>query len=331
MRRFVAVLLVSMLAVSLSAVAENGVNRSLPLDGTGIASLQYADVVHGNGQFEISLALDEGTNITSIQWITQICTNNLVCRAPVTTDMDTEDGLTYNATLHSQMLDDMQFENHTTYLNWIFHLYSEDESSHYLPADGFFHDNWKVWSDCWHISDYVAEERKKIWGGTSTDCQFRTNEYGPVWETGIADVQFEEMVYGGRDYAMSISLEEDSDVTSVQWITQICINTGVCFAPETNEMSSDDGVTYSSQVDVNETAAYINWKFVLHHEDGSQTGVPETGFGWKVWSDCWWDNGVWGGPSTECQEEEEEEGLPGFAAPAAAAAIAMAALMARRD
>ena len=118
-------------------------------------------------------------------------------------------------------------------------------------------------------------------------------------------------------------------MTSVVWITQICINTGVCFAPEINEMSSSDGVTYESQVDVDGTASYINWKFVLTHEDDSTSDVPEEGFGWKTWSDCWWDNGTWGGPSTECQKEERR--MPGFAGPAAAAAIAMAALLARRD
>ena len=57
---------------------------------------------------------------------------------------------------------------------------------------------------------------------------------------------------------------------------------------------------------------------------------PDSGFGWKVWSDCWFDNGTWGGPSTDCQEEDGGF-LPGFAAPAAVAGLAMAALMARRD
>ena len=147
--------------------------------------------------------------------------------------------------------------------------------------------------------------------------------------TGLTATQYDDMAYGGTDYSMSVSLDEGSDVTSIEWITQICINTGVCFTPETNEMSSDDGTTYTSQVDVDDSASYINWKFVLHHEDGSQSDVPEQGFGWKVWSDCWWDNGTWGGPNSDCQEEESR--LPGFAGPAAAAAIAMAALMARRD
>ena len=133
---------------------------------------------------------------------------------------------------------------------------------------------------------------------------------------------------------MYLTVIHGSNVTSVQWITQICINTGVCYPPETNEMVSVDNDTYTATVDIDDTAAYINWKFVLHSEDGSESTVPETGFGWKVWSDCWYDNGTWGGDSSVgiglC-EPEDLDGLPGFAAPIAAAAIAMAALMARRD
>ena len=128
---------------------------------------------------------------------------------------------------------------------------------------------------------------------------------------------------------MYVTVNPGSNVTSVQWITQICINTGVCYPPEMNDMVAVDNDSYTATVDVNDTATYINWKFTLHSEDGFESTVPETGFGWKVWSDCWWDNGTWGGSTTDCQEEDER--LPGFAAPAAAAAIAMAALMARRD
>jgi len=135
--------------------------------------------------------------------------------------------------------------------------------------------------------------------------------------TGIASSQYADVIHENSQFDMSLALEEGTNVTSMQWITQICINSGVCYPPETNDMGSEDGMIY------------INWKFVLHSEDGSEFTVPETGFGWKVWSDCWWDNGTWGGSLTDCQEEDE--GLPGFATPIAAAAIAMAALMARRD
>jgi len=164
--------------------------------------------------------------------------------------------------------------------------------------------------------------------------------------SGIENVFYENEINTDREYYLEIFddptprtgvivfIEEDSNVTSIEWITQVCINTGVCFAPEINEMAVHDDGSFYFGVSVDETASYINWKFVLHHENGSESTVPETGFGWKVWSNCWLDNGTWGGSSTHCQEEAQEGRaslLPGFAAPAAAAAIGMAALMARRD
>ena len=165
--------------------------------------------------------------------------------------------------------------------------------------------------------------------------------------TGIGWVLFynpwipkEEIEFDSRsDFSVAVLVDEDSNITSIEWITQVCINTGVCFPPETNEMifyedsnNSNPGFEeYDSLVDVDDDASYINWRFVLHHENGSESIVPEQGFGWKVWSNCWWDNGTWGGSSTHCQEEDDGGFLPGFAAPAAAAGLAMAALMARRD
>ena len=163
----------------------------------------------------------------------------------------------------------------------------------------------------------------------SAAAESGVNESSSLDGTGIASSQYADFIHENGQFDMSLTLNEGTNVTSMQWITQICINSGVCYPPETNDMVSEDGMTYSATVNVNDTATYINWKFVLHSEDGSDSTVPDTGFGWKVWSDCWWDNGSWGGSSTDCQEEEDR--LPGFAFPIAAAAIVMAALMARRD
>ena len=128
---------------------------------------------------------------------------------------------------------------------------------------------------------------------------------------------------------MHLSGEARENGTTVRWITQICINSGVCYAPETHSLDSEDGAIWTGGIVPDETVTYVNWKLVLDHEDGSQTDVPETGFGWKVWSDCWHDNGTWGGSSTECRDGDGI--LPGFSVPVALASTAMAALMARRD
>ena len=79
--------------------------------------------------------------------------------------------------------------------------------------------------------------------------------------------------------------------------------------------------------------SYLNWKFVLVSEDGYETNIPESGFGWKLWSNCWYDNSTWGGNSSHCHEEEpieETPMIPNVAAPLTIASIAMAALMSRR-
>jgi hypothetical protein len=158
------------------------------------------------------------------------------------------------------------------------------------------------------------------------------NESTSTEGTQIAYINHASLVQEGGVFDMYVTVNSGSNVTSVQWITQICINTGVCYPPEINDMEAVDNDTYTATVDIDHTASYINWKYILHSEDDSQASVPESGFGWKVWSDCWYDNETWGGPSTDCQGVEGVGSLlPGFVAPAAAAAIGMAALMARRD
>jgi hypothetical protein len=158
------------------------------------------------------------------------------------------------------------------------------------------------------------------------------NESTSTEGTQIAYINHASLVQEGGVFDMYVTVNQGSNVTSIQWITQICINSGVCYPPEINDMEAVDNDTYTATVDIDYTASYINWKYILHSEDDSQASVPESGFGWKVWSDCWYDNETWGGPSTDCQGVEGVGSLlPGFVAPAAAAAIGMAALMARRD
>ena len=160
------------------------------------------------------------------------------------------------------------------------------------------------------------------------------NEAAETEGTPIVSVETADVALRGENFGITVTLDGEaaSNGTTVGWTTQICINSGVCYPPETSGLTDSqlDGSTWEGSVRLDETGAYVNWRIELNWTDGSTETVPETGFGWKVWSDCWWDNGTWGGSTTDCQEEDED-GLPGFAAPAAAAAIAMAALMARRD
>ena len=148
-----------------------------------------------------------------------------------------------------------------------------------------------------------------------------------IVSVGTSDVASSSEVF---DVTVVLNDEAASNGTTVQWTTQICINTGVCYPPETSNLTADsEGKSWMGSVLMLDDSSYVNWRIELVWPDGAIQRVPDTGFGWKVWSDCWWDNGTWGGSTTDCQEEED--GMPGFVAPAAAAAIAMAALMARRD
>ena len=160
------------------------------------------------------------------------------------------------------------------------------------------------------------------------------NEAAETGGTAVASVETADVALRGEDFGITVTLDDEaaSNGTTVGWTTQICINSGVCYPPETSGLTDSqlDGSTWEGSVLLDDTGAYVNWRIELNWTDGSTQTVPEVGFGWKVWSDCWWDNGTWGGQSTDCQEEDGD-GLPGFAAPAAVAAIAMAALMARRD
>ena len=150
--------------------------------------------------------------------------------------------------------------------------------------------------------------------------------------TGIASLSYADMVRENTDFEISVTLDEGNDITKIEWITQVCINTGICWPPQKTELiDSGDGLTFTGSVLIDDYATYANWRFDITRNDDSTETVPDSGFGWKVWSDCWVDNGTLGGPSTDCHENDDDGFLPGFAAPIAAAGLAMAALMARRD
>ena len=172
------------------------------------------------------------------------------------------------------------------------------------------------------------------------------NEAAETEGTAVASVETADVALQGEDFGITVTLDDEaaSNGTTVGWTTQICINTGVCYPPETNGLTDSqlDGSTWEGSVLLDETGAYVNWRIELEWPDGNTSSVPETGFGWKVWSTCWYDvdSEQWGGEAAlddGCAGEplggelEEEGWLPGFGGALAAASMAMAAFMARRD
>ena len=157
------------------------------------------------------------------------------------------------------------------------------------------------------------------------------NEEASIEDTGVESVSHPDFASAGEIFEVSVRLNEESasNVTSVRWVTQVCVNSGICYPPETHSMTDEDDA-WDGSIVPEETVTYVNWKIEIEWEDGNTTSIPENGFGWRVWSDCWYDNGTWGGASTECQEGDSSF-MPGFASPLAIASISLATLMIRRE
>lgn len=152
--------------------------------------------------------------------------------------------------------------------------------------------------------------------------------------SGIASANHADFVVENTEFVISVTLEDGHNISKVEWITQVCINSGICWPPQKQELvDSGDGQTFTGALLVDDTATYANWRFDITRADESTDSLPESGFGWKIWSDCWYDNETWGGPSSDCRDDAEDDTglLPGFAAPLAAAGLSLAALIAKRD
>ena len=162
------------------------------------------------------------------------------------------------------------------------------------------------------------------------------NEETPIEGTDIQDISYPIEASAGEGFGLTVVLSDEAsgNGTTVSWVTQICINSGVCYPPETHSMALDDeGTAWEGSIVPDDTVTYVNWRVEMNWEDESTTSVPETGFGWKVWSDCWYDNEKWGGSDQECVDNQgsDPESLPGFGAAASLMAVLTAGLMGRRD
>tara|TARA_B100000902_G_scaffold22557_6_gene27266 strand:- start:7356 stop:7916 length:561 start_codon:yes stop_codon:yes gene_type:complete len=121
------------------------------------------------------------------------------------------------------------------------------------------------------------------------------NQVTDLQDTGISEVTFSNVFYGNQDFLISVQLEENSNISSIEISTQICVNSGLCYPPESQNLVKDNSTEiWSVSVSPMNGQTYVNWNFVLN-EGENDTRIPETGWGWKVWSDCWFDGENWGG------------------------------------
>ena len=141
------------------------------------------------------------------------------------------------------------------------------------------------------------------------------NENMSLEETGISSMEYQNIVIESEIYNISITLDDDTaeNNTSMIWVTQICINSGVCYPPQNNDMiTSDNGKLWESSLIIIDDASYLNWRIEMNWGDGEKTNLPENGFGWKVWSNCWFDGKEWGGSEDSCNSEDNNRSIPGF-------------------
>jgi|TARA_B100001996_G_scaffold382664_1_gene375147 hypothetical protein len=158
------------------------------------------------------------------------------------------------------------------------------------------------------------------------------NEETSIQGTDIQEIGYSNEAYAGEPFVLTILLNDGANMngTEVNWVTQVCINSGICYPPETHAMTWDEEeMNWKDSIVPEDTATYVNWRVEINWEDGNTTSIPESGFGWKVWSDCWYDGSNWGGNDSSCWPGEDR--IPGFVAPLTLAAIGIAGLMIRRD
>ncbi len=154
--------------------------------------------------------------------------------------------------------------------------------------------------------------------------------------TGIDSVDSPSVFSHKEDFVINVNLNESSDAVKVYVTTQICVNSGLCYPPEKIEMVTEDNITWTSRVSPMTDQTYVNWNLVLENASEEQTKIPDTGFGWKVWSDCWNDGDGWGGEAYEggdsCVENNTEDtsSVPSVGIAGIISVLVMAAIIRHR-
>jgi len=159
----------------------------------------------------------------------------------------------------------------------------------------------------------------------------------PVVEDTIFDaITHTETTHDLEDWNITLTLNNAafSNNTSFALVTQICNNDGVCLPPGEATLSTDDNRTFDSAVTAIEDHTYINWRVkATYADDNNSTEMfPSSGF-YKTWSDCWLNDGEWGGdgctePEVQILVEDKSEDslLPALGIMATVGAIALAAV-----
>ncbi|NCF97717.1 MAG: hypothetical protein GWP21_07385 [Euryarchaeota archaeon] len=153
----------------------------------------------------------------------------------------------------------------------------------------------------------------------------------PVVEDTIFNaITHTETTHDLEDWEITMTLNDASynNNTTFTLTTQICNNDGVCLPPEEATLLTGDDRTFTSAVTTIEDHTYVNWRVkATYTEDNDTTEMfPASGF-YKTWSDCWLNDGEWGGDGCPEDASEESDEMPGLGIMATAGVIAIAAII----
>ena len=75
------------------------------------------------------------------------------------------------------------------------------------------------------------------------------NESISLDDTGIKTLNYDEVMRTNNDtsdyadFSVIVVMEDDSNVSNIRWITQVCINSGICHPPQENQMDRGDDLS----------------------------------------------------------------------------------------
>ena len=152
-----------------------------------------------------------------------------------------------------------------------------------------------------------------------------------VDETIFTEITHTETTTDLEDWEITLTLSDDAinNNTTFELTTQICNNDGVCFPPTIANVTTGDGKIFTSSVTTMEDHSYVNWRVKATYADDNNTTemFPNKGF-FKTWSDCWYNDGEWGGDNCPSEKSSDNESfLPTLGILATTSAVMFAAFI----
>ena len=162
---------------------------------------------------------------------------------------------------------------------------------------------------------------------SAADVEGGVNVEPTIEDTIFSDITHTETTTDLEEWEITLTLNDDAfnNNTTFELTTQMCNNDGICLAPTVAEVSSTDGKIFTSAVTTIDDHSYVNWRVIATYTDDNDSTemFPTKGF-YKTWSDCWFNDGEWGGDG--CEDSEEDSVLPAIGVIMTTTAITIAAI-----